>query len=105
MSVALLKKLGRPAHVPTARTRTTVAIAAGAGMRHADIAAAVGLGRSALERHYAVELRNGAAAKRLEVIVALYQAARRGRTTAVKAYLRRGDVQRSSLSGPKERRS
>ena len=81
---------GRPAFKPTTQQRAAVAIGAGAGMSHEMLAAALAIGRTTLERYFRVELSTGAAAKRLEVLRALFTAARRGNVAAAKAYLLMG---------------
>ena len=78
---------GRPALNFSTQQRNAVAIAAGAGMSHEAIALALGIGRTTLERHFRVELSSGACAKRLEVMRALYAAAKKGNVAAAKAYL------------------
>jgi hypothetical protein len=79
---------GRPEHKPTVASRRTVSIGAGGGMRHEDIALALGINRDTLTKHYALELSTGAAMRRLEVLQAQYRAAlKKGSTSAAKAYL------------------
>lgn len=78
---------GRPAHVPTALSRRKVAIAAGGGMRHQDIAIALGINRDTLTKHYERELSVVAIEKRMEALQGLHAAAKKGSAAAVKAYL------------------
>lgn len=78
---------GRPAHAPTTASRRQVSLAAGGGMRHEDIALAIGITRDTLTKHYQVELSAGASLRRLEVLCALHAAAKRGSSSAAKAYL------------------
>lgn len=79
---------GRPAHVPTPALRRKVSVAAGGGMRHLDIAIALGISRETLEKHYQAELSGGATLRRLEVLAALHTAAtKKGSSSAAKAYL------------------
>lgn len=78
---------GRPEHQVTAATRRQVSIAAGGGMRHEDIAIALGISRETLRKHYIAELTVVANLRRLEVLHALHTAARKGSTSAAKAYL------------------
>ena len=78
---------GRPPHVPTAASRRKVAIAAGGGMRHEDIATALGINDDTLRKYYAAELSAGALSKRMEVIEGLHAAAKRGSSSAARAYL------------------
>ncbi|MEP6503259.1 MAG: hypothetical protein ABJD97_08020 [Betaproteobacteria bacterium] len=81
---------GRPAFKATIQQRNAVAIAAGAGMAHEAIALALGINRETLNRHFKLELSTGASAKRLEVMRALYAAAKKGNVAAAKAYLLMG---------------
>ena len=85
--VAKKRGPGRPPHVPTAASRRKVAIGAGGGMRHEDLATALGISRPTLELHYAHELSAGALSKRLEVLEGLHAAAKRGSSSAARAYL------------------
>jgi len=78
---------GRPAHQPTAAQRRQVSIAAGGGMRHEDIAIALGIARDTLEKHYSHELTTVATMRRMEVLQGLHAAAKRGSSSAAKAYL------------------
>lgn len=78
---------GRPAFKPTAAQRRQVSIAAAAGMRHDDIAIAIGICRDTLTKHFELELSAGAAARRMEVLGALYLAAKKGSSSAAKAFL------------------
>lgn len=81
------QKRGRPAYRPSKKDRERVAIAAGGGMAHEEIALALGLSRNTLEKHFALELSVGSAAKRFEARQALFGAAKKGRVAAIKAYL------------------
>jgi hypothetical protein len=79
---------GRPAHAPTAATRRRVAIAAGGGMLHEQIAIALGICTDTLRKHYEPELSVGAAQRRMAVLEAQYAAAtKKGSTSAAKVYL------------------
>lgn len=80
--------MARPEHKPTAATRRRVAISAGGGMPHEDIALALGITAPTLKKHYRDELSVGAATKRMDVLGALYVAAtKKKNTSAAKAYL------------------
>lgn len=79
--------MARPAFKPTAAQRRQVAVAAGGGMSHDEIAIGMGLARNTLEKHFAAELSAGAYAKRLEVLAAMHAAAKKGNMTAARAYL------------------
>ena len=78
---------GRPAFKPTAAQRRQVSIAAAGGMRHDDIAIAIGVCRDTLAKYFEAELSAGAAARRMEVLQALYLAAKKGSSSAAKAFL------------------
>ena len=100
-----LSPTGRPPFKPTALQKSTVAIAAGAGVPHKSIALSLGLNRETLCKHFRHELSAGAAAKRLEVIRALYTAAKRGSASAAKCYLALGTAPaapREPAKGKKE---
>ena len=56
-------------------------------MRHDDIAIAIGICRDTLAKHFELELSAGAAARRMEVLGALYLAAKKGSSSAAKAFL------------------
>ena len=56
-------------------------------MSHEEIAIALGVPRSTLEKHFEYELSVGAYRKRLEAIDAMHVAARAGNVAAQKAYL------------------
>lgn len=79
--------MARPAYKPTAAARRKVSIAAGAGMSHEDIALSLGITRPTLSKHFESELSIGANAKRLEVLVAMFAAAKKGNVAAQKAYM------------------
>lgn len=80
--------MARPEHKPTTATRRRVAISAGGGMTHEDIALALNITVPTLKKHYRDELSIGAATKRMDVLGALYVAAtKKKNTSAAKAYL------------------
>lgn len=79
--------MARPSFKPTPFMRRKVAAAAGAGMSHEEIAIGLGLARNTLEKHFARELTEGAYARRLEVVLAMHAAAKRGNVAAAKQYL------------------
>lgn len=56
-------------------------------MRHEDIAIALGIARDTLEKHYGHELSTVANLRRMEVLQGLHAAARKGSSSAAKAYL------------------
>lgn len=79
---------GRPAHQPTATTRRQVAVAAGGGALHEQIATALEISTDTLRKYYEPELSVGAAKRRLDVLEAMYRAAtKKGSTSAAKVYL------------------
>lgn len=63
-----------------------VARAAGAGMPHNEIALALGLSLDQLEQQFGSELSHGVYRRRMEVYVAMQQAAAGGNVAAAKAY-------------------
>jgi hypothetical protein len=79
--------MSRPPFKPTAAMKQTVAVAAGGGMSHEEIAIGLGISRPTLEKHFAFELSHGAYAKRLEVLQAMQRAAKKGNVAAQKAYM------------------
>lgn len=81
------RAIGRPAHKPTPATRRQVSIAAGGGMRHEDISLALGITRETLRKWYLAELTVVATMRRMEVMQALHVAAKKGSSSAAKAYL------------------
>lgn len=82
-----MNKTGRPPFRPTASQQRRVSVAAAAGTAHGDIADALGISRGTLLKYFEVELSSGALLKRIEIIEALYRAARRGHVAAAKAFL------------------
>ena len=62
-------------------------MAAGGGMRHEDIALALGISRDTLEKHYAQELSTVAMQRRMEALAGVHKAAARGSSSAAKVYL------------------
>jgi hypothetical protein len=82
--------MARPSFKPTAAQRRKVAVAAGAGMAHEQIALGLGITKPTLYKYFEQELTAGAAEKKMEALVALHAAAKRGNSAAVKAYLALG---------------
>lgn len=80
-------KGGRPPYVPELEDRNRVAVAAGGGMTHEEIALGLGIDRKTLEKHFEHELSIGAYKKRLEVLEAMYKTAMSGNVTAQRAYV------------------
>ena len=79
--------MGRRAFQPTQRQREHVTASCHAGLPHAAIASALQVSISTLEKYFGNELRLGAAKKRVEVLVAMHLAAKRGKVGAMKRYL------------------
>lgn len=80
-------KRGRPEYAPTKAQRDRVAIAAGGGMAHEEIALGLGISRTTLLKHFRLELSVGAYEKRLEVLQAMFKSAKGGNVAAQKAYV------------------
>jgi hypothetical protein len=79
---------GRPAHVPTAASKRKVAIAAGGGALHEQIAVSLEISTDTLRKYYEHELSVGASQRRVNVLEALYKAViSKGSTSAAKLYL------------------
>lgn len=79
--------MARPTFKPTQVQRRKVAVAAGAGMSHEEIALGLGISRPTLEKHFERELSIGAYEKRLEVLDAMHRCAKKGNVAAQKAYV------------------
>lgn len=79
--------MARPPFEPTDDLKEKVAIAAGGGMSHEEIALGLGISRPTLAKYFEAELSTGAYAKRLEVVVAMHGTAMKGNVAAQKAYL------------------
>lgn len=62
-------------------------MAAAGGMAHEEIATALGIARNTLEKHFELELSTGANRRRLEWLMAMDRAARKGNVAAQKALL------------------
>lgn len=78
---------GRPPFEPTDEMRERVSIAAGAGMSHEEIAIGLGISRPTLTKYFEAELSEGAYARRLDVVEAMYRAAMKGNVTAQRTYI------------------
>lgn len=72
---------------PTKAQRETVAIAAGGGMAHEEIALALDVSLPKLRKMLAAELANGAHDKRMRVIEAIHRLAVKGNAAAARVYL------------------
>ena len=80
-------KAGRPPFKPTPAMKKRVAVAAGAGMSHEEIALALGICRNTLQKYFEHELSIGAYQRRLDVLNAMYGAAVKGNVAAQKAFV------------------
>lgn len=80
--------MARPEFEPTAEQRNAVAIAAGGGMTHEEIAVGLGISTPTLRKHFERELAESANLKRMEVYAALHGAALKGNAAAAREYLR-----------------
>jgi hypothetical protein len=78
---------GRPSHTPTDATKRKVSIAAGAGITRENIALSMGIDRDTLAKHYEHELTVVAQERCLAVVLAVYDKAVDGNTSAAKLYL------------------
>lgn len=79
--------MARPEFKVTDALRRQVAVAAGGGMSHEEIALAIGCSRNTLEKHFEAELSEGALKRRFEVMQAMHAAAKKGNVAAAKFYL------------------
>lgn len=66
--------------------RRKVAVAAGGGMSHEEIAIALGVSRPTLEKYFEHELSVGAQQKRMAVLLAMEKAAKKGSVAAARFY-------------------
>jgi (p)ppGpp synthase/HD superfamily hydrolase len=78
--------LARPTFKPTKKQRRQVAVAAGSGLSHEEIALGLEISRNTLEKHFEKELSTGAYKMKLETLDALHRAAKKGNVAAIKAY-------------------
>lgn len=85
--MAKRSKGGRPEWKPTQAEREQVEISAGGGMRHEEIALALGVSTPTLRKHLAQELAAGANKRRMDVVDAVYRAGLKGNAAAARAYL------------------
>lgn len=78
---------GRPMHVPTAETREQVEVLSAGGMFAWQIAGYLGISEPTLRLHYEQEILIGAARKKGEMFLALFEAGKAGNVSAMKAFL------------------
>lgn len=79
--------MARSEHKPTRASRRRVEIAAGGGMPHEAIAQALKIDAKTLRKHYGTELASGSNLRRMQVLETLFGQARKGSTSAARAYL------------------
>jgi hypothetical protein len=79
--------MSRPEYEPSKFDRDKVEIWAASGMSQEAMAAALGIARGTLTKHFEVEMTTGAAKRQAKVMEALYSAAMRGNVSAQKAFL------------------
>lgn len=79
--------MARPSLKFTDAQRRKVAVAAAGGMSHEAIAQAIGISRNTLEKHFEAELSTVAHQRRMDVLMAQFQAAKKGNVSAQKAFL------------------
>jgi hypothetical protein len=94
---------GRPKVRVDNELRRRVAVLAAGGMTQAVIADVVGLSEPTLRQYFFAELHEGKAAKRAEVIEAMFEAAKAGNVTAQRAFLGLGE--KGDMSAPPRRRA
>jgi hypothetical protein len=86
------RRSGRPAYAPTLTDRRKVEERRAAGMSVAQIAVSMRIDRQTLEKHFVEEIEFGHARRRGEVVDMLFQAARNGNVSALKALERMTDL-------------
>lgn len=82
------KKAGRPAHLPTATTRTTVYELSKVGTRHEDIAFMLSISDDTLRKYYKPELEKGRIEANAVIAGTLYEKARQGDTASMMFWLK-----------------
>ena len=80
--------MGRPALVFDSATRQQVATWAAGGAKGTQIARALGIHRNTVHRILRDEVAVGAAKARMDVAIAMYEAALRGNVSAARFFLR-----------------
>ena len=95
---------GRPQFQPTPEQRSQCAILAAGRMSEENIAAALGVSRPTLRKHFADELTTGAAQRNAAVVVQLYRAAMDGNVAALRLWLARPADQQAEALGRKAQR-
>ena len=82
------KKAGRPAHLATATTRTTVYELSKVGTRHEDIAFMLSISDDTLRKYYKPELEKGRIEANAVIAGTLYEKARQGDTASMMFWLK-----------------
>lgn len=95
-------KGGRPPFEPTEMQRRQVAIAAGGGMTHEAIAAALGISPPTLRKYFAQELIEMASKRRIEALNKLYRLGMKGNVSALKTYIAAGEAANAAPPAPPE---
>ena len=95
---------GRPQFQPTNEQRDQCSILAAGRMSEENIAAALGVSRPTLRKHFADELTAGAAQRNAAVLLALYETAVAGNVAAARTWLARQADQQGALLGKKAQR-
>ena len=95
---------GRPQFQPTNEQREQCAILAAGRMSEENIAAALGVSRPTLRKHFADELTAGAAERNAAVLQALYAAAVNGNVAAARTWLARQADEQGAALGKKAQR-
>lgn len=95
--------MARPQFKVTPALKRKVAISAGGGMSHEEIAITLGISRNTLEKHFALELSTAAYQKRFEVLDSLHKAAKKGSVAACKEYLKQIPAAAAPPAEPEEK--
>ncbi len=83
-----MAEMGRPPFQPTDAQRKRVAVLAGKGWPHEEIALAISISPITLKKYFEHELSVGAYERRAEVVEALHAAASKANVTAAREYLK-----------------
>jgi hypothetical protein len=91
------ERRGRPKHVPTDEKRNRVKVLKALNKTDTEVAEAMGLSEPTLRKYYLRELRGGMAQLRAEAAVKLWDLAKGGNVSALKAFL--AEARHSDLLG------
>ena len=83
-----MEKKGRPAHKPTAETKTLAKTLSAVGITHEDIANKIGISADTLAKYYRQELKDGRIDANASVAKGLFEQARSGNTVAQMFWLK-----------------